>query len=59
MPGRQRHEPGTRVERAGEYVPVDEDGDRTAGPIPLEAGDEFPPLNGADEAWMPVDDGGG
>jgi len=48
----QRHEPGTRVKTSGEYVPVDEGGDRTAGPIPLESGDEFPPLNSPDEAWV-------
>jgi hypothetical protein len=48
----QRHEPGTRVKTSGEYVPVDGDGDRTAGPVPLESGDEFPPLNSPDEAWV-------
>ena len=54
MAGQERYEPGTEVERTGEYVPTDSGGDRTAGPIPLEAGDTFPSLQGADEAWMAV-----
>ena len=54
MAEKQTYEPGSRVEEAGDYVPVDGDGDRTAGPIPLSAGDDFPPLNGPDERWTAV-----
>jgi hypothetical protein len=54
----QKHEPGTRVETAGDYVPIDGKGDRTAGPVPLAEGDDFPPLNGPDEAWVAAGTGG-
>jgi hypothetical protein len=55
MPDQERHEPGSEVPSDGDYVPVDDSGTRTAGPVPLEEGDEFPPLQTSDEAWMAVE----
>jgi hypothetical protein len=52
MDDRKKHEPGDRVETAGDYVPVNADGDRNAGPISLAAGDTFPPLSGTDQSWV-------
>ena len=55
MSDRQRHEPGTTVPESADYVPVDDSGKRTAGPVPLEEGADFPPLNRAEEAWVRVE----
>ena len=50
----QTHRPGARVESSGDYAPVDQQGKRTGGPVPLEEGDEFPPVDGATVGWQRV-----
>jgi hypothetical protein len=50
----QTHEPGDEVKTSGEYTPVDDDGKRTGGPIPLESGDQFPSLTGGATGWQKV-----
>lgn len=49
------HEPGTEVKTSGEYVTGTADGQRTGGPIHLEAGDEFPPVTGGADGWLRAD----
>ena len=50
----QTHSPGEEVQTSGEYAPVDDEGKRTGGPIPLESGDEFPSLTGGATGWQKV-----